>query len=315
MKVKSFIFFAFTFICLTLSSCRSIHTPAYTIKSPVNNTSEEKDSGLRIVQVSDFHSNDFGKNEEKLLNKIREAKPDLIVFTGDTFDFDRPGIKPIDNVRILLKGIKELCPFYYINGNHEYYNYHNDEYSYIIEEYGGIILRDQAVKINVKGKEIILAGLQDPFADLDIYHREKIYENKTAYEKRIDSVCSQAEKLKGKDTLCSILLAHRPEYIYSYLKGPYKFDLILSGHAHGGQWRFPGINGLYAPMQGLFPEFAGGRYDFDSDNNLIKDKNDKALTEGQVTFIVSRGLSYQCPGIPRILNNPELVIIDIKINN
>ena len=90
-----------------------------------------------------------------------------------------------------------------------------------------------------------------------------------------------------------VLLAHRPENIKCYLQ--YPFDLIVSGHAHGGQWRIPGLlNGLYAPHQGLFPRYAGGRYDFDG-----------------ATFLVSRGLARESTRVPRIFNRPELVIVDI----
>ena len=91
----------------------------------------------------------------------------------------------------------------------------------------------------------------------------------------------------------SVLLAHRPERIEAYLESP--FDLVVSGHAHGGQWRIPGIlNGFIAPNQGLFPQYAGGQYDFE----------DAAL-------IVSRGLARESTRIPRIFNRPEVVVIDL----
>ena len=91
----------------------------------------------------------------------------------------------------------------------------------------------------------------------------------------------------------SVLLAHRPERIEDYLQ--YPFDLIVSGHAHGGQWRIPGIlNGLLAPNQGFFPPYAGGQYDF-----------------ADTTLIVSRGLARESTRIPRIFNRPELVVIDL----
>ena len=76
----------------------------------------------------------------------------------------------------------------------------------------------------------------------------------------------------------------------------YPFDLILSGHAHGGQWRIPGIlNGLYAPDQGLFPAYAGGRYEMNG-----------------ATFIVSRGLARESTLAPRVFNRPELIVIDLE---
>ena len=91
-----------------------------------------------------------------------------------------------------------------------------------------------------------------------------------------------------------ILLTHRPEKFEEYTQ--YDFDLILSGHAHGGQWRIPGIlNGLYAPNQGLFPKYAGGYYEID----------DKKM-------IVSRGLARESTLIPRFYNRPELVIIKLQ---
>lgn len=308
-KIKNFLFI--TFFSLIFFSCKSIHTPLYNVKvkSSFNSQLQKEENFIRIVQISDFHSNDFGKKEEKLIKKIVEAKPDLIVMTGDTFDFERSGIKPVQNVRYLLEGIKGLCPFFYVNGNHEFYNYHNDEYSYLIKEYRGQVLNDKAVKIKIKNLNLIIAGVQDPFFDLDIEKREKENEDTNEYKKRIKEVSYQAEKLFDEDTFASVLLAHRPEYIYSYLEADFSFDIFLSGHAHGGQWRFFGINGLYAPMQGLFPEFAGGRYDFDEEKKLIKDDN---ISLQKCTFIVSRGLAYQTPWIPRIFNNPELVIIDIK---
>ena len=92
----------------------------------------------------------------------------------------------------------------------------------------------------------------------------------------------------------SILLTHRPERVEDYVgRG---FDLVLAGHAHGGQWRLPGlINGLIAPNQGLFPRYAGGRYALD----------------GDTTMIVSRGLARESTRIPRLFNRPELVVVDI----
>ena len=110
------------------------------------------------------------------------------------------------------------------------------------------------------------------------------------------SIVKQLEQLeKNRDKAAySILLSHRPEYYETYKK--YGYDLVLSGHAHGGQWRIPGIlNGLYAPHQGLFPDYAGGAYDYPGG-----------------TLVVSRGLDRWGIKLPRIFNRPELVIIEVK---
>ena len=90
-----------------------------------------------------------------------------------------------------------------------------------------------------------------------------------------------------------ILVAHRPELIELYKK--YPFDLVVSGHAHGGQVRIPFLlNGLFAPNQGLFPKYAGGAYIHEN-----------------LTHIVSRGLSFS-PKLPRVFNPPEIVVVNIK---
>lgn len=88
----------------------------------------------------------------------------------------------------------------------------------------------------------------------------------------------------------TVLLAHRPELLAKYAQFP--LDLVVSGHAHGGQVRIPGVlNGLYAPNQGWFPKLAGGAY-----------------TQDGTTLIVSRGLAVRTR-LPRIFNRPEVVLV------
>ena len=93
--------------------------------------------------------------------------------------------------------------------------------------------------------------------------------------------------------VCSILLSHRPERVADYTgRG---FDLVLSGHAHGGQWRIPLLGvGLIAPNQGLFPRYAGGTYNLEG-----------------TTLVVSRGLARESTRIPRLYNPPEVVVVDL----
>ena len=96
------------------------------------------------------------------------------------------------------------------------------------------------------------------------------------------------------DEIYSILAIHVPNGVESYLH--YGFDLMLSGHTHGGQIIIPGVlNGLYAPGQGVFPKYGGGRYDF-----------------GKQTMIISRGLSQKPLWLPRLGNPPELCFVTLK---
>lgn len=290
MKRLSILFLMFLF-----SSCATIRTASYKLEQ----FSENKT--VRIVQISDFHSNDFGKNEINLIKKVKAASPDLIFLTGDIFEYNISKERTVKNVRFLLDGIKDVAPIFYVTGNHEYFYNHNDDFAYIIEEYGGTVLKDKTVIYELNQGTIEITGIFDPFADMTLQERLMEKDNKEKYLQRLDAVSRNAGQIKKEnqenpDFLFSVLLAHRPEYIMDYLS--YDYDLILSGHAHGGQWKLPfAKNGLYAPMQGLFPKYSGGLYDFKKQGSV---------------FIVSRGLSHQIPNIPRFFNPPELVVIEIR---
>lgn len=93
-------------------------------------------------------------------------------------------------------------------------------------------------------------------------------------------------------TTYSILLSHRPELFEVYAKN--NIDLILSGHAHGGQFCLPLIGGLLAPNQGLFPKYDSGIY-----------------TQENTNMVVSRGIGNRL--FPFRFNNcPEVILIELK---
>ncbi len=288
---------------VSLFSCKCISIPEYCIGK--GDTGE-----LRIVQISDLHSNVFGEHQRLLVNCIREARPDLILMTGDIFDIDMGSAKSFSTVQELMDGIRDLCPIYYVLGNHEFYA---DEKPFLtaIESYGAKILNDEARRITIKGHSLILAGLRDPLQDLTVEQRKnKDKDDKTAYRLRLAALDEAVQKLSRQEGASpKILLAHRPEYIDDYAECG--FDLIFSGHAHGGQWIIPGkINGMYAVGQGFFPEHAGGRYEI-----ARKTKEGIQSTDGgtPIQFIVSRGLSYQKPAFPRFGNPPELPLVKLKL--
>ena len=305
-------------------SCRTIKVPEYMVTASEDaETADDSGAVIRIAQISDFHSNDFGKNEQELLNKLTQAGPDLVMLTGDIFDFEMNGEKPIENVRLLVTGIP--CPFFYVSGNHEFFKYHRDEWSHVISENGGVILDNDAVLVETEKAAVIIAGVSDPYRYATAVQKKKDKPDTAAYFAQLAEVSRKVRTLRQAwltatpvheqsdlpRAVCTILLAHRSEYIEEYLK--YDYDLILSGHAHGGQWRIPGLfNGLYAPGQGLFPRYAGGRYDFDRE--LTDGDTADGKKRHHTVFIVSRGLSRQHPVlVPRIFNNPELVIVDLKV--
>lgn len=249
-----------------------LKTVFYTIES------KEITNPIRIALVSDLHSCKYGDGQKTLITAIDREKPDLVLLAGDIFD----DLISDENTESFLANITEKYPCYYVTGNHEYWSNRVDDMLKTMTDYGVTILQGESEKVLINGQEVILAGLDDPDVD--------------SYASSMFSFDEQIEKLTkvDKTNYFSILLAHRPAYIDSYLKMGYK--LVLSGHAHGGQWRIPLLlNGLYAPNEGLFPKYAGGSYTFEN-----------------TQMIVSRGLSRESTRIPRIFNRPELVIIDIK---
>jgi predicted MPP superfamily phosphohydrolase len=130
--------------------------------------------------------------------------------------------------------------------------------------------------VEVRGQRINICGIDDPSIGRFNFDRQ--------LENAFDSVDSN---------LYTILLSHRPERFQQLSE--YECDLILSGHAHGGQWRIPFIlDGLIAPNQGIFPKYTSGTH-----------------TLNDTKMIVSRGLARESTRIPRVFNPPELVVIDI----
>ncbi len=152
------------------------------------------------------------------------------------------------------------------------------------EKYEIPVLAGNITVVEVRDQQFVLGGVDDPDA-------AKYTDPEVPFDDQLAAVASAMER----EDLYKVLLSHRPELVEEYEK--YEFDLVLSGHAHGGQWRLPGVlNGLFAPNQGLFPAHAGGRYSLESGAEMI----------------VSRGLARETTWVPRIFNRPELVMIELQ---
>ncbi|MGJ4851121.1 metallophosphoesterase [Bacillota bacterium Meth-B3] len=240
--------------------------------------SEKMTGAVRIVLVTDLHSCRYGDNQADLIREIAEQNPDIVLLGGDIFD----DILPNDRAEQLLKGIADKYPCYYVTGNHEYWSGNIDGILDLVRSYDVTVLNGTYDTIEVNGQKINVCGVSDP----DV----------VSYTETAVGTKEQLKMLKDvqENGEYTILLAHRPEEIERYSE--YGFDLVLSGHTHGGQWRLPGIvNGLFAPNQGWFPRYAGGKY----------------LVNG-TWLIVSRGLARESTRIPRIFNRPELVVVDLE---
>lgn len=234
---------------------------------------------VKLLLITDLHSCFYGKNQEKIITEINNISPDVILLGGDIYDDKRAN----DGTDILLEYIGKSYKCYYVSGNHEYWSNNIVSMKSTITGYGITVLEGNGENLTLNAQNLLICGVDDPDCQNGYGESRNWYDELSA--------CSQMREGDDSNSY-SVLLCHRPERIEDYNNSG--FDLVLCGHAHGGQWRIPYIlNGLYAPNQGVFPKYAGGYYGIESGG-----------------VIVSRGLAIS--NIPRIFNRPELVCCHIK---
>ena len=235
-------------------------------------------NGYRIAHVSDLHNAEMGKDNEKLLLMLRDADPDMIAITGDLIDSRNTDIE------VALQFVREavkIAPCYYVTGNHEARVNEYGEMKAGMETAGVTVLEDARAEISLEGESIVLIGINDPSYQTDYLFGDA--------ESVIDAKLEELHTENGEFT---VLLSHRPELFDTY--ADQGMDLVLSGHAHGGQFRLPFIGGLVAPNQGLFPKYDAGIY-----------------TEDNTNMLVSRGVGNSI--LPfRINNRPEVILIELQ---
>lgn len=233
-------------------------------------------SGFKIAQISDCHSMVL----HELPEAIESEKPDMIACTGDLLDDNgdwRPAVK-------LIERLVEIAPVYIVTGNHDVWRGDWREIEQRLNAIGAVTLHNERIFLEANDRRIGLTGIDDPFVRT---------------EKSIDKFIKDAIEETGNYDGYDILLFHRAN-LFDKIKDK-GYDLVLSGHIHGGQIRIPGIGGVIAPKSGwgaegkmLFPEYSGGEY--------------KA---GGATMIVSRGLANTI-FLPRMFNRPELVMVTLE---
>lgn len=239
----------------------------YTVVSP------KLTAEVRLAVVTDFHSSD---NADDVVAMVASCAPDAVLLVGDLFDDDTQN-RPTERTLSLMRQLSALYPCYYVSGNHEAWTGEMDALYQQTEEAGVTVLRMSSGVLTVRGQRIALCGIPDPY--------EMVFSGAPDTEEQLRQALEDVDSADF-----TVLLAHRPELLAKYAQFP--LDLVVSGHAHGGQVRIPGVlNGLYAPNQGWFPKLAGGAY-----------------TQDGTTLIVSRGLAVRT-WLPRIFNRPEVVLM------
>lgn len=239
----------------------------YTVASP------KLTAEVRLAVVTDFHSSD---NADDVVAMVASCAPDAVLLVGDLFDDDTQN-RPTERTLSLMRQLSALYPCYYVSGNHEAWTGEMDALYQQTEEAGVTVLRMSSGVLTVRGQRIALCGIPDPY--------EMVFSGAPDTEEQLRQALEDVDSADF-----TVLLAHRPDLLAKYAQFP--LDLVVSGHAHGGQVRIPGVlNGLYAPNQGWFPKLAGGAY-----------------TQDGTTLIVSRGLAVRTR-LPRIFNRPEVVLV------
>lgn len=233
-------------------------------------------NGFRILQISDYHSD----NLPGLVDEIKSLKPDIIVSTGDLVH-DKGSYKP--GIRLMERLVK-IAPVYAVTGNHDVWRMDYSELEKDLCKIGVKTLHDESVFLRCGDDEIRLSGIDDPAAV-----------DKSGIEENLEESISAIPKYDGY----TILLFHRAN-LMDILKH-HGFDLILSGHMHGGQFRLPWGTGVCAPKsswgsnsKALFPKYFAGLYE----------------SHG-TKMIVNRGLGNPMI-IPRLFNRPEITVIELN---
>ena len=244
-----------------------------------NISTDKTDESFQFVLISDLHNKEFGKNNERLVSKIKEQNPEFIAVVGDL------NLKQENNTEVAVNLIKELVKIadvYYTPGNHETSSAYYSKIISEIEDAGAINLINKSAYRKIGDSNILIGGLkQFPFFEYDMPD----YENVERY--------FFDDFLEKQKECFSILLCHYPE-VYIWKLKDYDIDLLLCGHTHGGIIRIPFLGGVKTPSQPYFSEYDKGYFESDS-----------------AKMIITSGLGNS-HNIPRINNFPEICVISVN---
>lgn len=240
---------------------------------------------VKLVVLSDLHDHEFGEENERLVEKVKEQSPDLILLDGDMLN-DDSGDAQI--ALTLVQKLVEIAPVYYAKGNHEE-DYMQAGHTELIEELehaGAVYLDQDYVDVQVRGEKIRIGGLYDYAFGLD---------GNDSTEAVDPEIRQFLEEYQDTDSL-RIMMSHRPDsFIFGDASSAWEVDLVISGHNHGGQVVLPFLGGVFGGDQGYFPEYIHGMYQKD-----------------QMDIFATSGLGSHGEILPRINNIPEIAVIELQ---
>ncbi|MDR1693358.1 MAG: metallophosphoesterase [Oscillospiraceae bacterium] len=238
--------------------------------------------GFRVLHLSDLHEKTFGADNADLIRAARAAAPDLIAVTGDLIQ-SREGLRLADRI---LRELAAIAPVYYVTGNHEWAADWNaprtggerltPDLRETMRDAGAVWLDSSFETLGRDGGTMLIAGLCDP--------------NGPAAAMTLGELRAEIDAARPDDPF-TLLLAHRHDRAEEYAGAG--FDIVLTGHAHGGVIRPPFTDGLIGPDRDWFPRGTSG-----------------VVTEGGTSVVVSRGLGDTY--VPRFLNRPQVLVVTLR---
>lgn len=251
-----------------------------------NIVTDKLSSEIKVVLISDLHNHEFGEENSELISMIEKAEPDLILMAGD---FVNSNSDDEDILLNLTRAFTKIAPTYFSMGNHEldYVERTGEDLQEKIEDAGANVLKLEFEDIEINNEAIRIGGMYEYAFAMD-------GDNSTKHENMDEDVYCFLTEFQNTDSF-KLMMAHRPDsFIFGDASKTWDIDLVVSGHAHGGQVVLPGIGGLWAPDQGWFPKYIHGFYE--------KDK---------IGILITSGLGSQLETAPRFNNPPEVIVITL----
>lgn len=247
--------------------------------------------GFRIVQVSDLHSAHFGRGNQRLVEAVTVERPDLIALTGDLVDRRTSDLTMALETARSLRGI---APTSFVTGNHEADSALLVPLLAGLETRGVEVLRTASRALGEgEGSAIRVVGIDDPrFPLAGEDPASPLSQDQRTAQRLAIALTDDADGTTGSPDPFTLLLAHRPEQLDAYAVA--RADVVLAGHAHGGQVRILGLGGLYAPNQGLLPALTAGM-----------------VQSGRTHLVISRGLGNSVAPV-RVNDPPEIVTVTLR---
>ena len=251
---------------------------------------------VRIVGLADLHGEMVGENQEQIVQKVREANPDFILYLGDIIEKSRAE-ESVDPLVVLTKQLVQIAPVYYVDGNHEQDVERNDPDIYArlneaLTDLGAVQLKDEIVSFTtMSGASVNLCGITKHYSWGD----------------EEQALMRELRKMEG----VNVLACHYPESViwYDAFDGG-GLDVALCGHTHGGLIRVLFLGGMSAPEQSRWPKYDLGAFPVYTDTTW-KEYGGGEGAEYLGTMIISGGLAGE-HGVPRVNNPMEVSVVEVE---